>query len=211
MTNDLIKNQLSELLLKYKIVELRPGEPFTFASGIKSPIYCDARKIISHPELRKPIAHAIANKIKESYPEVEVISGVATGSIALAAWVSDILNLPMIYYRKPKGYGHNNTIEGEYKKAQKVVVIEDVVSTGGSCLNAVESLREGGLDVLGTCFIYSHELQSAVDNFASKNCKYECLVGLKELIEYARDNKALSSEEFVSIQKWHDNPAKWLI
>jgi orotate phosphoribosyltransferase len=210
MSSVLTKNQLAELLLKYKIVELRPSEPFTFASGIKSPIYCDARKIISHPELRKPIAEAIANKIKESYPDVEVISGVATGSIALAAWVSDILNLPMIYYRKPKGYGHNNTIEGKFVKGQKVVVIEDVVSTGGSCLNAVDSLREGGLDVLGTCFIYSHELQSAVDNFATKNCKYECLVGLAELIEYAGQNKILNSEEVASVLKWHSNPAEWL-
>jgi orotate phosphoribosyltransferase len=210
MSNMLTKNQLAELLLKYKIVELRPGDPFTFASGIKSPIYCDARKVISHPELRKPIAEAIANKIKESYPNVEVISGVATGSIALAAWVSDILNLPMIYYRKPKGYGHNNTIEGEFTKGQKVVVIEDVVSTGGSCLNAVDSLREGGLDVLGTCFIYSHELQSAVDNFAYKNCKYECLVGLKDLMEYTSQSNILTSQEVVSVLKWHDNPAEWL-
>lgn len=210
MSNVLTKNQLAELLLEYKIVELRPSEPFTFASGIKSPIYCDARKIISHPSLRNPIAVAIANKIKESYPDVEVISGVATGSIALAAWVSDILNLPMIYYRKPKGYGHNNTIEGEFVKGQKVVVIEDVVSTGGSCLNAVESLREGGLNVLGTCFIYSHELQSAVDNFATKNCKYECLVGFKDLIEFSEQTYILTSEEVQSALKWHTNPEKWL-
>jgi orotate phosphoribosyltransferase len=210
MSNVLTKNQLAELLLKYKIVELRPNEPFTFASGIKSPIYCDARKIISHPELRKPIAEAIANNIKESYPDVEVISGVATGSIALAAWVSDILSLPMIYYRKPKGYGHNNTIEGEFIKGQKVVVIEDVVSTGGSCLNAVDSLREGGLDVLGTCFIYSHELQSAVDNFANKNCKYECLVGLKDLMDYTSQSNILTTQEVASVLKWHDNPAEWL-
>jgi orotate phosphoribosyltransferase len=210
MSNVLTKNQLTELLLKYKIVELRPNEPFTFASGIKSPIYCDARKIISHPDLRKPIAEAIANQIKESYPDVEVISGVATGSIALAAWVSDILNLPMIYYRKPKGYGHNNTIEGEFTKGQKVVVIEDVVSTGGSCLNAVESLRDGGLDVLGTCFIYSHGLKSAANNFADKNCKYECLVELKNLIEYAGNNSVLTTQETDSILKWQNNPAEWL-
>lgn len=203
------KAELAELLLKYKIVELRPSEPFTFASGIKSPIYCDARKVISHPELRKPIALAIANKIKESYPDVEVISGVATGSIALAAWVSEILNLPMIYYRKPKGYGHNNTIEGEFAKGQKVVVIEDVVSTGGSCLNAVDSLRESELNVLGTCFIYSHELQNAVDNFAAKDCKYECLVGFKDLIKYAEQNNILTSEEEISALKWHENPSAW--
>jgi orotate phosphoribosyltransferase len=209
MSTVLTINQIAKLLLKYKIVEVRPNEPFTYASGIKGPIYCDARKIISHPELRKPIADAIANKIKESYPDVEVISGVATGSIALAAWVSEILNLPMIYYRKPKGYGHNNTIEGEFTKGQKVVVIEDVVSTGGSCLNAVDSLREGGLEVLGTCFIYSHELQNAVDNFASKECKYECLVGFKDLIEFSAQTNILNQDEVQSALKWHENPSAW--
>ncbi len=210
MPNTLTKNELAELLLRYKIVELRPNDPFTFASGIKSPIYCDARKVISHLELRKPIAAAIASKILEVYPDVEVISGVATGSIAMSAWVAEILNLPMIYYRKPKGYGHNNTIEGEFVKGQKVVVIEDVVSTGGCCLTAVDSLREAGLNVLGTSFIYSHELQNAVDNFKAKNCSYACLVGFKDLIDYAEQSNILNPDEVVSALKWHENPEKWM-
>jgi orotate phosphoribosyltransferase len=211
MSNILSKEQLSELILSYKIAELRPSNPFTFASGIKSPIYCDARKIISHPELRNPIAEALAFEILNKYPDVEVISGVATGSIAMAAWVSSIMNLPMIYYRKPKGYGHNNTVEGEFKQGQKVVVIEDVVSTGGSCLNAVESLRSSGLNVLGTAFIYSHELESAIQNFEAKSCKYINLVGFADLIKTAQHSNLLNETEVKMALDWHINPSQWMV
>jgi orotate phosphoribosyltransferase len=209
--NYLNSSDASKALLDHKIIELSPNSPFTFASGIKSPIYCDGRKIISNPKLRMDIAFSLAEMIKEKYPDVEVISGVATGSIAMAAWVSQILNLPMIYYRKPKGYGHNNTVEGEYQKGQKVVVIEDTVSTGGSCLTAVQSLRDNELDVLGVAFIYSHEMQKSIDNFNSNNCKYINLCGLTDVLVYAHSSGILTESEVKSVELWKKNPAEWVI
>lgn len=202
--------QTAKALLDYKIIELSPDRPFTFASGIKSPIYCDGRRIISQPELRLDIAYSIVEQIKVKFPEVEVISGVATGSIAMAAWVSQILNLPMIYYRKPKGYGHNNTVEGAYYNGQKVVVIEDTVSTGGSCLTAVNSLRENNLNVLGVAFIYSHEMAIANKNFELQNCQFTSLAGLSDVLEYVTTNNILNTQQVDSINKWKQDPQNWL-
>ena len=207
--NILSPSSLAQQLIANKIIELSPDSPFTFASGIKSPIYCDGRKVISLPKLRLDIAHSLADKIKQNFPDVEIISGVATGSIAMAAWVSQILDLPMIYYRKPKGYGHNNTVEGQYEKNQKVVVIEDTVSTGSSCITAVNSLRENGLDVLGVAFIYTHEIQSSVDNFASNNCKFVSLCGITDIIKYAHTSNILNEKQIELIKKWQQNPKEW--
>jgi orotate phosphoribosyltransferase len=202
--------QTAKALLDYKIIELSPDQPFTFSSGIKSPIYCDGRKVISQPELRLDIAFSMAQQIKSKYPEVEVISGVATGSIAMAAWISQILDLPMIYYRKPKGYGHNNTVEGEYSNGQKVVVIEDTVSTGGSCLTAVNSLRENNLNVLGVALIYSHQMSVAIKNFELQNCEYIRLAGLSDVLEYAASANILTQSQVESVQKWKQDPQNWL-
>jgi orotate phosphoribosyltransferase len=207
---NLTSEQVAQKVLENKIIELSPDNPFTFASGIKSPVYCDGRKIISKPELRMDIAYSIAQQIKSNFPEVEVISGVATGSIAMAAWVSQILELPMIYYRKPKGYGHNNTVEGEFKPLQKVVVIEDTVSTGGSCLTAVNSLRQKNLDVLGVSFIYSHEMLIAEKNFKLQKCNFTCLVGLTDILKHASENNILNQDQIDSILKWKKDPQNWL-
>jgi orotate phosphoribosyltransferase len=206
---DLNANQISALLLEHKILELSPAAPFTFASGIKSPIYCDGRIIMSVPDLRRSIAHNLAQKIKETYPDVQVISGVATGSIAMSAWVAEILDLPLIYYRKPKGYGHNNTVEGQFTAGQKVVVLEDVVSTGGSCLTAVESVREAGLDVLGVAFIYSHGMISSIANFEKANCNFVSLCGLEDALESANQTGILTIEQVAIVKDWKNDPVNW--
>jgi orotate phosphoribosyltransferase len=201
--------QIAQLLLENKILELSPAVPFTFASGIKSPIYCDGRIIMSLSDLRKTIAYNLATKIKQSYPDVEVISGVATGSIAMSAWIAEILNLPLIYYRKPKGYGHNNTVEGQFEPGQKVVVVEDVVSTGGSCLTAVESVRSAGLDVLGVAFIYSHGMAKSIESFNSTNCKFVSLCGLEDALESANQTGILTNEQVETVKDWKADPINW--
>jgi orotate phosphoribosyltransferase len=202
-------NQIASLLLEHKILELSPAAPFTFASGIKSPIYCDGRLIMSIPSLRKTIAYNLAQKIKVAYPDVEVISGVATGSIAMSAWIAEILNLPLVYYRKPKGYGHNNTVEGQFSSDQKVVVVEDVVSTGGSCLTAVESLRAVGLEVLGVAFIYSHGMIKSIESFNAANCKFVSLCGLEDALESANSSGILTSEQVETVKDWKTDPVNW--
>jgi orotate phosphoribosyltransferase len=209
MSNSLSSIQVASLLLQKKIIELSPDQPFTFASGIKSPIYCDCRTIISDVEFRMQVAHSLADQIKAKYPDVEVISGVATGSIAMAAWIADILKLPMVYYRKPKGYGHNNTIEGKVIKGQKVVVVEDVVSTGGSCLTAVKSLRENGLDVLGAAFIYSHNIPTSLQNFADENCQFTNLCGLEDVIKSAMESNILDDRQVELVKSWKQSPTTW--
>jgi orotate phosphoribosyltransferase len=201
--------QTAQALLDYKILELSPASPFTFASGIKSPIYCDGRRTISYHELRKNIAYSLAQKIKAEYPDVEVISGVATGSIAMAAWVAEILELPMIYWRKPKGHGLDKTVEGVFTAGQKVVVIEDTVSTGGSCLTAVESIKNNGLEVLGVAFIYSHQMQKSIDNFTNLNCKFVNLCGLSDVLEYAQTSGSLTPEQVEIVKDWKSDPAGW--
>jgi orotate phosphoribosyltransferase len=206
---ELTSIQIASLLLENKILELSPAVPFTFASGIKSPIYCDGRIIMSIPELRKIIAYSLAVKIKAAYPDVQVISGVATGSIAMSAWIAEILNLPLIYYRKPKGYGHNNTVEGQFSVGQKVVVIEDVVSTGGSCLTAVESIRAAGLDVLGVAFIYSHGMTKSIESFDNANCKFQSLCGLEDVLGSANASGILNTEQVETVKDWKIDPANW--
>ena len=202
-------NAISRLLLENNILELSPTAPFTFASGIKSPIYCDGRIIMSIPDLRKTIAYNLAAKIKDAYPDVQIISGVATGSIAMSAWIAEILNLPLIYYRKPKGYGHNNTVEGQFQPSQKVVVVEDVVSTGESCLTAVESIRSAGLEVLGVAFIYSHGMAKSLDSFAAANCKFVSLCGLEDALESANQTGILTANQVNTVKDWKADPINW--
>jgi orotate phosphoribosyltransferase len=210
MQNSLSKSQLVAKLLEIKAIQIQPNNPFTFASGIKSPVYTDGRLVISEPILRKQVAITFADQIKQKYPQVEIISGVATGSIAMSAWVADEMNLPMIYWRKPKGYGHNKSFEGKLEEGQKVIIIEDAVSTGTSSLSAVKDLRAKGADVLAVFVMYSHDLTEGVKNYADSNIACFPLCTFGDLLEYAQTSQMLSQKELDTLKLWHQDPQNWI-
>lgn len=194
-------------LLKIKAVFLRPNEPFTWASGIKSPIYCDNRLTLSYPEVRKVIEEELAKKIKETYPEVEMLMGTATAGIAHAALVADILNLPMGYVRgSAKSHGRNNQIEGLVKEGCKVVVVEDLISTGGSSIECVEALKEAGLEVLGVVSIFTYNLAEGFKNFEEANCKYTSIANYDSLIDEAVKEKYISENDLAKLKAWKVDP-----
>lgn len=202
--------QIAEYLLQIKAIKLEPTTPFTWASGWKSPIYCDNRKTLSFPEVRTYIKKAFAEVVKEKYPEVEVIAGVATGAIAQGALVADEMNLPMVYIRSAaKAHGMTNLIEGDIKAGQKVVVIEDLISTGGSSLKAVEALREAGCEVLGMVAIFTYGFQTATDNFATANCQLDTLSEYNIMIDCAQEIGYVQSNEVAQLKEWRKDPANW--
>ena len=178
-----IETKIAKDLLEIEAVFLSPSEPFTWASGIKSPIYCDNRITMSYPKVRKEIAQGLADKIKEAYPDVEVIAGTATAGIPHAAWVAEILDLPMVYIRsKPKDHGKGNQIEGRIFEGQKMVVIEDLISTGGSVLEAAEAAKREGANVLGVAAIFTYELPKGKANFANAEMPLLTLTNYSVLI-----------------------------
>jgi len=202
--------KIAEYLLQIKAIKLQPSNPFTWASGWKSPIYCDNRKTLSFPEVRSYICDSFASLIKELYPEAEVIAGVATGAIPHGALTADRLELPFIYVRSgAKEHGLGNQIEGYYSKGQKVVVIEDLVSTGGSSLNAVKALREAGCDVLGMTAIFTYEFKKASDAFAAEKCALNTLCNYTVLIETALETGYISENEVETLKRWRLDPAVW--
>ena len=179
-----MKIKVAKELLKINAVFLRPNEPFTWSSGIKSPIYCDNRLTLSYPKTRDIIEDALAKTVQEKYPEAMMIIGTATAGIAHAALVADILGLPMGYVRgTTKTHGRNNAIEGLVKKGMKVVVIEDLISTGGSCVKVVEILREAGLDVLGVVSIFTYNLLKGFETFKNSNTEYHSITNYDVLVE----------------------------
>lgn len=203
--------QVAKDLLSIKAVTLSPEEPFTWASGIKSPIYCDNRLTISYPEVRKRIAKGIADIIREKYPETEVIAGTATAGIPHAAWIAEELNLPMIYVRsKPKDHGRGKQIEGVLAEGQKVVLIDDLLSTGGSVLKAVDAAKNEGADVLGICGIFSYQLSKLDDNFKAYNLSYATLTNYTELIEVAEENDYIEEKQKEILHAWRKDPENWL-
>ncbi len=205
-----ISKQVAKALLEIEAVKLQPNEPFTWASGWKSPIYCDNRKTLSFPEARDLIKKAFAERVKEKYPDVEVIAGVATGAIAQGALVADELGLPMIYIRSSaKGHGMGNQIEGAYKAGQKVVVIEDLVSTGGSSLKAVEALREADMDVMGMMAIFTYGFGVADDNFEAAKVELETLSDYNVLVDLAVEENYVGEAELASLKEWRGAPDKW--
>ena len=202
--------EIAKDLLDIQAVKLSPSEPFVWASGIKSPIYCDNRLTISYPKIRTAIAQGIAALIKENYPEAEVIAGTATAGIPHAAWISAELNLPLTYVRsKPKDHGRGKQIEGVLKPGAKTVVIDDLLSTGGSVLKAVKAAQNEGADVLGVGAIFSYQLQAITDNFAAENLSYFTLTNYTELLEAAVENDYISADEQKVLAQWRLAPEKW--
>ncbi|MEX3744555.1 orotate phosphoribosyltransferase [Lysinibacillus xylanilyticus] len=199
-----LQNEIAHAMLKVGAVELNPTELFTWASGIKSPIYCDTRLTISDPVIRKQLANGLASLIKENFDATEVVAGTATAGIPHAAWVSDILELPMVYVRsKAKEHGRGNQIEGKYAAGQKVVVVEDIVSTGGSSITAVEALRAAGCEVLGVVCVYTYNLPRAEQAFEEAGIKYVSLTNFDYLIEAANESGAIKEGDIPFLKEWH--------
>ena len=199
-----LQNEIAHAMLKVGAVELNPTDLFTWASGIKSPIYCDTRLTISDPVARKQLANGLAQNIQEFFPGTEVVAGTATAGIPHAAWVSDILELPMVYVRsKAKEHGRGNQIEGKYAPGQKVVVVEDIVSTGGSSITAVEALRAAGCEVLGVVCVYTYNLPKAEEAFEAAGVKYVSLTNFDYLVEAANESGAISQEQIPFLKEWH--------
>ena len=198
-----MKERIAKYLLDIGAVELRPHDPFTWTSGIKSPIYCDNRLTLSYPEIRKEIARGMVQLIKEHFPDVEVIAGTATAGIPHAAWVADLLNLPMNYVRSSaKGHGKQNQIEGGIKKGDKVVVIEDLISTGKSALQAAQALREQGAVVLGVVAIFTYNFEQAKRKFEEEKLAYVTLSDYLTLINLAQREGILTEADLAKLKEW---------
>jgi orotate phosphoribosyltransferase len=208
--NDESALKVAEFLLQIKAIKLQPNKPFTWASGWKSPIYCDNRVTLSYPKVRTYIRQQFVNAINEKYAKPDVIAGVATGGIAQGALVAQELGLPFVYIRsEAKKHGLSNMIEGVVEKGQSVVVIEDLISTGGSSLKAVEALREAGCEVKGMAAIFTYGFKTAEDNFKAAKCKLLTLSNYDTLVKQALQSKYITEKDLKSLQEWRINPAEW--
>lgn len=203
-----MEKEIAKALLGIKAVFLRPDEPFTWASGIKSPIYCDNRLILTAPEARDLVEKSIAEKVKEYYPEAEVLMGTSTAGIAHAAIAAHILGMPMGYVRgSAKDHGRNNRIEGRLEPGQKVVVIEDLISTGGSCIDVVEALREAGAEVLGVISIFTYGMKKGLERLAAANVENHSLSNFDTLVEVAAEEKYIVPEDVERLRLFMSNPS----
>jgi orotate phosphoribosyltransferase len=201
---------VAEKLLQINAVKLNPQNPFTWASGWKSPIYCDNRKILSFPHVRDFIKSEMTNAIFTEFPEGDVIAGVATAGIPHAALVADLLNLPMVYVRaKPKEHGLGNQIEGVLSDQAKVVLIEDLISTGKSSMEAVEAIQHTGATVIGVCSVFNYGFPQAEELFRNAGIPTFSLSNYNALLEYALQEKKITDEELATLQTWRENPANW--
>lgn len=202
--------QVAEYLLQIKAIKLQPNDPFTWASGWNSPIYCDNRVSLSYPKIRTYIRQQLANKIVAAYGEPDIIVGVATGGIAQGALVAEELGLPFAYVRSSaKAHGMGNQIEGHYTEGQNAVVIEDLVSTGGSSLKAVEALREAGVNVKGLISIFTYGFDLAINNFKEANCPMVSLTDYDVLIAKALESEYVNEDDLESLRNWRKAPDKW--
>ena len=203
-----MKKTIAEDLLKIKAVFLRTNEPFTWASGIKSPIYCDNRLTLSDTQVRNDVENGLAALIKEHYPQAEVLMGTSTAGIAHAAITATILDLPMGYVRSgAKDHGRGNQIEGKLLPGQKVVVVEDLISTGGSCIEVVNVLREAGADVLGVVSIFTYGMQKGLERLAAADVKNVSLCDLDTLVEVAAEKAYIAPEDKERLIKFRNNPS----
>ena len=202
--------KVAEFLLQIKAVKLEPNNPFTWASGWKSPIYCDNRVTLSFPNIRTFIRQSYAESILEKFGKPDVIAGVATGGIAQGALVAQELGLPFIYVRSSaKEHGMGNQIEGFYEKGQKVVVIEDLISTGGSSIKAIEALKSAGLDVKGLVAIFTYGFEQAKNNFEKAECPFVTLTSYEVLLDQAVKHEYVNASDLDSLREWKDSPETW--
>lgn len=207
---DTLKKAFAAKLLRIKAIKLQPNNPFTWASGWKSPFYCDNRKTLSYPELRNYVKLEIVHAVLEKFPEVEAIAGVATGAIPQGALVADALNLPFVYVRsKPKDHGLENLIEGELKPGMKVVVIEDLISTGGSSLKAVEAIRNNACEVIGMVASYTYGFPVAKKAFKEANVELVTLTDYEHVVAEALETGYISDSDVELLNEWRKNPAHW--
>ena len=203
-------NLIASKLIEVKAIKLQPNNPFTWASGWKAPIYCDNRKTLSYPQIRSLIKLELVRVISETFGDVEAIAGVATGAIAQGALVADLLGLPFVYVRSsPKDHGLENLVEGELKPNSKVVVIEDLISTGGSSLKAAEAIRNFGCEVLGMVAVYTHGFPMAEQNFEKAAVKLVTLTDYDQVIEEALRTGYISAENVELLREWRKSPETW--
>lgn len=205
-----LASQIASDLLDIQAVYLKPNDPFTWASGIKSPIYTDNRVTLAYPETRTLIENGFVEKIKEAFPEVEVIAGTATAGIPHGAIIADKMDLPFAYIRsKPKDHGAGNQIEGRVTKGQKMVVVEDLISTGGSVLEAVAAAEREGADVIGVVAIFTYELPKATENFEKAGVKLVTLSNYTELIKVAKVQGYITADDLTLLRKFKENQETW--
>jgi orotate phosphoribosyltransferase len=205
-----MKQTIAKHLLNIGAVSLKPSEPYTWSSGIKSPIYCDNRLTMSYPHVRGAIASSLVTLIHEKFNDVEVIAGTAIAGIPHAAWVSDRMDLPMTYVRsKAKGHGKSNQIEGVIPKGKKVVIVEDLISTGGSVINAAKALTAAGAIVIGVVAIFTYDLEEGYKRLEDEGLSWYALTNFETLVKEAIAVKAVKEEEYVTMLTWRENPSQW--
>ena len=210
--NPQLASEIAEDLLKIGAIRLSPKEPFTWASGWKSPIYCDNRLSLSFPKVRSKIKTAFSLAIAKAFDDTDVIAGVATAGIPQGALVADELALPFIYVRsKSKSHGLQNMIEGKIEKGQKILLIEDLVSTGGSSLAAAEALRAAGAEVNGMMAIFTYGFEAAEKKFEEKNINLVVLSDYHHLLNHAQDERMFENEVFKTLEEWRENPGEWAV
>lgn len=212
MPNELVDSahRVAELLLEAKAIKLSPDKPFQWSSGWLSPIYCDNRVALSYPDTRTYIKKAMADLIRREYPEAEVVVGVATGGIAQGALIADLLELPFAYVRpEPKKHGMGNQIEGRIEAGQTVIIVEDLISTGGSSLKVVDVLRSAGIDVAGMVAIFTYGFALAEDNFNQKGVKLSVISNYNALIQTALAHDYISAEQVERLSAWRESPETW--
>ncbi len=201
----MMKRATAKHLLDIGAVQLRPEDPFTWASGVKSPIYCDNRLTMSYPTVRKEIAKGLADTIKEFYPQCEVVAGTATAGIPHAAWVSDLLEMPMVYVRsKPKEHGQGNMVEGKVEPGKKVVVVEDLISKGGSVIQAAQGLQQAGFEVLGIVAIFTYDLPQSVEAIEEAGFTFHTLTDFPALVEEAASTGEIEQNDLPMLEEWHE-------
>ena len=207
---DILKKQFASKLLQIKAIKLQPNNPFTWASGWKSPFYCDNRKTLSYADLRSYVKLELVHAVLEHFPQAEAVAGVATGAIAQGALVADELNLPFVYVRsKPKDHGMENLIEGDIKPGQKVVLIEDQLSTGNNCMKCLNTVREAGGIVLGVVVIFDYQFSLASKALKRAKLPIITLTNFDTMMDVAEDDKSIGQPVIDVLQQWHNDPENW--